>query len=458
MTGGAPAPDPAATADPAPVTPAAFAGLMARFDPPVDQALVGVSGGADSMALSLLMADWAAATGARLRAVTVDHRLRAGSTAEADRVRRWLTARGIQHRVLAWQDRPASADVGQAAARAARLDLLCADAARTPGTALVLAHTAEDQAETVLLRLAKASGVDGLAGIAADTTRMAPDGTPVRLLRPLLGIEKARLIATCQAAGQAWMDDPTNRNTRFARARLRAAKAALDREGLTVPGLVRVAERMADARAALEAVTAAALAEACAVSPFGAVTLGFGALRAHPREIRLRALDACLRAAGGGTWPADRSALADLDRRLAAGQTVRATLAGCALVTVGDWCVRIVREARGLPAPVRADGHSGVLDGRFRLTGGAGADPDVMLAPLGSGHRRRVGLEAIPDQVARTLPCLWRDDSPVAVPATGGDPAGRDGWHMAFIARGPLGPALCGSVRGLASAPVGNIY
>ncbi len=183
---------------------------------PAGPLAVAVSGGADSMALLCLAARW----GKRpLTALTVDHGLRAESAEEARRVKGWAEAQGVPHVTLAWRGEKPKANL-QAAARAARYGLLaqwCRDA-RVEG--LLLAHTLDDQAETVLLRLARGSGVNGLAAM-APATRLRG----VTLLRPLLGISRARIVATLEALRQPWIEDPSNEDTRFARVRLRKARA-----------------------------------------------------------------------------------------------------------------------------------------------------------------------------------------------------------------------------------------
>jgi tRNA(Ile)-lysidine synthetase-like protein len=203
---------------PEPVSDEEFAVRLDRlgpFDRPLRLA-VAVSGGPDSMALSLLAARWVRQRGGQFLALTVDHRLRPDSTAEAAATGAALARHDISHRILTWTDAPARASQDQA--RRARYDLL-GQACREAGIRdLAVAHQREEQAETVLLRLAKGSGIDGLAGMAA--WRTAPWG---RLLRPLLDLPKARLVATCAGFGAVPVDDPSNRRSRYARARLRAA-------------------------------------------------------------------------------------------------------------------------------------------------------------------------------------------------------------------------------------------
>ena len=206
---------------------AAFAALMARFAPfeARPHLAVAVSGGADSLALALLADGWARAESGRITALTVDHRLRPGSAEEAARVAHWLRHRAIAHVVLV-RDGPGFAGDVQAEARAARYRLLEGWCECQGVLHLLTAHHREDQAETVLLRLARGSGLDGLAGIAAVVERR-----DCRILRPLLTVPRASLAATLEARGQAWIEDPSNRDPAYARVRLRQAEAVLEREG-----------------------------------------------------------------------------------------------------------------------------------------------------------------------------------------------------------------------------------
>ncbi|NUB15861.1 tRNA lysidine(34) synthetase TilS, partial [Azospirillum brasilense] len=222
---------------------------------------VGVSGGADSLGLALLVQRWAAERAGDVLALIVDHGLRAESAAEAARVGGWLQARGIAHAILRWDGEKPPTGI-QEAARAARHRLL-AERCREEGILhLALAHHRDDQAETVLLRFGRGSGVDGLAAMAPVRA-----GGAVRVIRPLLDLPHDRLVVTCRAFGQEWIEDPSNRNPRFARARLRAAEEALAAEGLDAPRLTDLARRAARARNPLEAGTAALLAEAVEALP-----------------------------------------------------------------------------------------------------------------------------------------------------------------------------------------------
>ena len=177
---------------------------------------VAVSGGPDSLALTLLAARWAGQVGGTVQGLTVDHGLRPESAAEAEQVVAWLGTHGIGCRVLTWTG-PKPATGVQAAARSARYALLAAACREAGILHLLLAHHELDQAETACMRAERGSGLLGLAGMAAVSERAG-----LRLLRPLLRSAPERLKATLVAVAQPWLDDPGNVAQRFRRARLRS--------------------------------------------------------------------------------------------------------------------------------------------------------------------------------------------------------------------------------------------
>lgn len=247
--------------------------------------LLAVSGGPDSTAMMALAAEVAAGF-APLRFVvaTVDHGLRAASGAEAEAALARARALGLEARLLRWAPATAPARGLQQAAREARYRLLLDCAGACGARALMTAHNLDDQAETVLMRLAAGSGLDGLAGMAARSPLAGID-----VARPFLAIPKSRLVATCRARGLAFAEDPTNRDPAYARPRLRAAAPALASEGLSPARLARLARRAAASRDALEEYARRARARALlAEGEGGAVALDGRSLAREPFEILLR--------------------------------------------------------------------------------------------------------------------------------------------------------------------------
>jgi tRNA(Ile)-lysidine synthase len=225
-----------------------FAALMARLGPfePSPRLAVGVSGGPDSMALALLARGWARARGGEVLGLIADHGLRADSGAEAELTRRRLAAEGIGAVVLrlGLETGPRLAE----RARAARLCVLEVACASRGILHLLLAHHAGDQAETMLMRLLRRSGPDGLAAMAA-----LRETASVRILRPLLTVAPGRLLAVVAESGLAWVDDPSNHDRRTLRGRLRALRNDAPGTGGATRGLVAASLAYGAARAARDA-------------------------------------------------------------------------------------------------------------------------------------------------------------------------------------------------------------
>ncbi|MFQ5954527.1 MAG: tRNA lysidine(34) synthetase TilS [Kiloniellales bacterium] len=409
---------------------------------------VGVSGGADSMALCLLLKNWTETARGELVALTVDHGLRPDSHAEARRVGRWLARWGVTHRVLRWTG-PKPRHGIQAAARAARYRLMT-DWCHTAGFLhLALAHHRDDQAETVLLRLAGGSGLDGLAGMAAVSELAA-----LHLIRPLLDIPKAGLIATLSAFGQDWIEDPSNRDPRHQRGRLRAAWPVLEREGLTAARLAATAAKLGLARAALETETAALLA-AAAIHPEGYVRLDWQALMRAPAALARRALARCLMTVGGARYPPRSQRLERLFLALVADPAgAGRTLGGCR-VLARDGRLLLCREASAARERVPLSDRRSVLwDGRFLVPPArafglpAGG---VTVARLGGAGWRALeaaepalGQRLVPAAVRPSLPALIDRDGILAVPHLGytrRDATAYTAADIRFAPRNPLAPA-----------------
>jgi tRNA(Ile)-lysidine synthase len=326
--------------------------------------VLAVSGGPDSVALMWLAARWrrSLARGPDLLAVTIDHGLREEAAREARDVKQLARALKVEHRTMRWSGAKPNTGV-PAAARAERYRLLAQAARRVGASHVLTAHTRDDQAETLLMRLLRGSGIVGLSAMARESER---DG--VILARPLLGVAKSRLIATLDSAGIGYANDPTNHDTVFTRPRLRALLPLLAAEGGDARGLARLAARLARANAAVEVLTDGAeryLALKGRARPqqrareLDAQELDSQAFAALPEEIRLRLL---MRAINrfGHEGPAElgkvEALLEELDRSFAQKPkksgpkgrqiSLKQTLAG-ALVSVGRGRIRIE------PAPLR---------------------------------------------------------------------------------------------------------
>lgn len=340
-----------------PVSPVEARTLFAPFaDQP--RIVIAASGGPDSTALLWLAARWRAqrSSGPDILAITVDHGLRAESRREANGVKRLAKILGVTHRIVRWTGAKPKTGI-QEAARHARYALIAAEARRAGARHVLTAHTLDDQAETVLLRLLRGSGP---AGLQAMTERAPYPGEPgLVLARPLLPIPKARLIATLDKAGVAFADDASNRDPRHTRPRLRQIMPQLAAEGMTAERLATLARRLRRSEAALRRAVAEA-SEKVSLTPWGeGARIVFDRTRfeALPAEIALRLLGQAI-AHAGDEGPVELRKLEALFEALAhAGDSAfRRTLAG-AMVTAKAAEVVIERAPPRRTRPAKPAGR-----------------------------------------------------------------------------------------------------
>lgn len=411
---------------------AAFAPLI-RFP----RLALAVSGGADSMALLHLIARWRAESVERpdLTVLTVDHGLRAESREEAAMVAASAASLGLPHAILCWTRDERQSGGLQERARGARYDLMAAHCQAHDIPALVTAHHLDDQAETFLMRLKRGSGLDGLAAIPEESV-----WSGVAVLRPLLDIPKARLAATLTEAGIAWVEDPSNSDQRFERARMRGCSDVLAKLGLTPEALARSAQRLRRARAALDHVADAFLAEHGAMSEAGYCLIAREALIALPAEIALRVLARTVNAVGGRETPLRLAKLEALLASLVECPKAAHTLGGCRLQSVSQR-LGVFRETRGtgLPTLQLAPGERALWDNRFRVELEASADAPVTVGALGEARWRDLRasspwLAGLPRFAGATLPaCLERGS--IVLPRLGPGSDGDGEATVCFRAR-----------------------
>jgi tRNA(Ile)-lysidine synthase len=334
----------------------------------------------------------------------------------------------------------------QAAARSARYRLLEGWCGANGVLHLLTAHHREDQAETLLLRLARGSGLDGLACMSALVER-----AQCRILRPLLGLPRARLAATLAARGQDWIEDPSNRNPAYARVRVRQAERVLAAEGLGPERLADTALHLGRARLALEPMAARLLARAVWLHPAGFAWLDAARLAEAPAEVRLRALAAVIACVGGTDYPPRLSGLERLGDELANGLSAARTLGGC-LVLPRRGRVLVCREAEAVAAPVAvSEAAHAAWDGRFLAQ-----MPDVgtdggEIGALGVDATDGAGLldATIPPAARATLPALRHCGGVSAAPLLTYPQAGREAsLYVRFRPSRPLTGAGFALARG----------
>jgi tRNA(Ile)-lysidine synthase len=372
--------------------------------------IIAVSGGPDSIALMLLIAAWRERPPAVV--VTVDHGLRPEAADEAQLVAKNASALGLDSRIMT-PTIPRRGGNLQDLARRARYDCL-ANAAREAGfDTIVTAHHQDDQAETFLLRLARGSGVYGLASMREEEQL---DG--ITLLRPLLEVPRAALHAIASDSGLALVSDPSNVDPRFDRVRMRELMPSLAGRGIDATRLAETAGRLGRAAGAIDHYATGLLKEHFLSDALGAVSGPVAALKTVPEEVALRSLARVLRAVGGTDYTPRLSSIESLHDALVSAippAGLKRTLSGV-----------VIEAARGLLSARREWGREGladlaaapdstiVWDGRFRVTVPK-APGSLTVGALGRAGQRFRSAVAGSGALA-TLPAVFRNGTLFAVP------------------------------------------
>ena len=377
------------------------------------------------MALLLLAVD----AGQQVRAVTVDHGLRPEAAAEAAWVGRLCAGLGVPHDTLQWQGWTGAGNL-QDQARRARLSLI-ADWAMAAGLgAVALGHTQDDQAETVLMRLARRAGVDGLSAM---SDRRCAQG--VTWLRPLLSVSRDDLRAFLRARGQEWIEDPSNDALRFDRVKARRALVHLAPLGITPEVLAGVADQMRRARSALDHQTEAAARQIARIEG-GDVVMDRTGFQGLPAEIRRRVLVGALGWIGSADYGPRAASVQALLTAVEAGRG--GTLAGCR-VTLRPSTLRVAREWQAVRGMVAAPGQ--LWDRRWIVTG-----PDsngLEVKALGEAGLAMVAdwrKSGLPRASLMASPSVWRAGTLIAAPLARNAPGwraqlagGEDGYFLSLL-------------------------
>jgi tRNA(Ile)-lysidine synthase len=411
---------------------------MARLGPfePVPLLAVAVSGGADSLALTILVDDWARACGGSVIGLIVDHGLRPEAADEARLTARRLAERGIAARVLTLRDLrhgPALAE----RARQERYRALVTACAELDALHLLLGHHAGDQAETVAQRVLRGSASAGLAGMAC-----VVELPTVRLLRPLLAVPSEVLRGFLRDHGADWVEDPSNRDARALRVRLRVGLAQHEDAAAGIAAIGNAGAIAANVRAAEEERSAAALGAGVTLRPEGFAVL-------QTARLPTAALRPLIQLVSGAVYPPSPDAVADV-----ASSPAPATLAGVRLLPagrLGPGLLLMREEAAMAPAVPAIPGT--IWDGRFRLAGTATVPAGATLGALGDDAARFRVRDGLPTAVLRTLPALRVDGTLVAVPhLLYPDAAACERMHVTFSPPRPAcGAPFLGSNPALAA-------
>jgi len=405
---------------------------------------VAVSGGPDSMALALLARDWAAEQGGDITALIVDHGLRPESSAEALQVMQWLAQAGVRAEILPLH-LTATTSAMQEKARAARYAMLAGWCKEHHVLHLLLGHHADDQAETVVFRLMRGSGMTGLSGMA-----LQRESGDMRMLRPLLGVRKSDCKSFLSATRQPWVQDPSNQNRQFARTRIRQQ---LSSHGEASSRHLRaIAESAGSYRHTQETRVAERLMQSTQWHSEGFVTYRRIAGLSHLDEAEvLKAIFSMLRSGGE-----DAPRAKDIQRLIDAMDEEgikRRTLSGCVIEkAAGEGIYRVYREVHYLTARVPLDRSLVEWHGYKIKVPQSLIGQGLWIAKLGATGLKQVKPHLIeqgkpaalpPFRIAQTFPALWQLDVCLAAPHIGYDSTQSNGQTLtvSFCPAKPLAGA-----------------
>jgi tRNA(Ile)-lysidine synthase len=398
--------------------------LVAMLDKqPPKTLVVAVSGGADSMALTLLAHSWSQAHGWTCRAVTVDHRLRKESTVESQQVAMWLEAYGISHTTLTWEGEKPTHNI-QAAAREERYNLLSEYCHEQKAEYLLLAHHCGDQAETLLMRMLRGSGLRGLCGMASVSRRY-----DVTLFRPLLHIDKSVLTSFLQDMGQPWVEDPSNDKEDYDRVWIRKLLATHRDADVMSTRLSHTAQRLQTTWDYVSQQVTKEWRAHIHVSDMGYVSFSREwFVTAHP-EVQYQCLSEAFRLVSGEVVAPRSDNVAIMLQALQAEAPFRRTLHGC-LLSARNREVFISKEPHVVSGVVPVTGTSVQWD-RWQLQLSPSAVmryQDADIRALGEDgvqyirtHAPELIKKTLPKAILYTIPAIWRLEKVVAVPHIGYD-------------------------------------
>ncbi|MEM8655881.1 MAG: tRNA lysidine(34) synthetase TilS [Pseudomonadota bacterium] len=383
---------------------------------PPDRVGVAVSGGGDSVALMAALVRYCQDKGVELHVITVDHGLREGTKEEIALVTDLCAKWDLPHHVEYWTGWDGQGNL-QAAARDARYEIMADWAYANRISVIAVGHTADDQAETFLMRLARASGVDGLSAMPARFMRHG-----ITWVRPFLGIERSALRHYLQAAGIKWCEDPSNRSRDFERVRVRDVLTVLGTLGITTDKLIEVADHMGRAREALNWQTFLAAQDMAQVI-HGVIAIDLAKFRLLPQETARRLMVHTLNWTSQHTYPPRKDPVARAIAAVRTGQS--ATLDGCQ-VSVENGMIWVFRELNAVKDTVCEVGD--MWDDRW-LISGPEDDPEFEVRAL--GYEALSGIEGwrdigLPRAALAASPAVWYEDNLVAAPFVGFD----DDWTV----------------------------
>ncbi len=384
---------------------------------------IGVSGGADSVCLCLLVDEWVRQREGRAIALTVNHGLRAEALSEAEQVAEWMDNAGIEHHLLTWEDNKPETAI-QERARIARYELLETWCQVNGVLHLAMAHNRDDQNETYLMRLSHGSGPNGLAGMATIVEK-----PHVRVIRPLLTVPRRRLERTLDSRKHGWVDDPTNQSECFERIRVRRAFEGMKASDVSASSIAAKMRAYAIQRHDLEWLTAGAIARTIRFHAAGYATISVSALRELNGTVIRRTISRLVRTMGGLAYEPKMSAVDSVLEAVEATSErspVNRTLGRCRIVALTGDRLLICRENRHLPKPRRIEKPETIWwDNRLRIEVQPNTDEQgsaLVLKALGErGWKtlprpiKDVVRTQVPAPARYSLPAIYKDSRPTGI-------------------------------------------
>lgn len=378
---------------------------------------VAVSGGADSMALCLLLAEWAKFNQQKIVALTVDHGLRQGAAEEVLKVSNWLAVLDISHEILYWEGEKPTTGI-QAAARNARYRLMAHWCHENNFTVLMTAHHLEDQVETFLLRAERGSGLDGLASMRAVASLEG-----IALVRPLLSVSKVLLREFLIDRQQLWIEDPSNQNLAFQRTGIRQLVGRLKQRGLIPERILGLINHFRDLRQQFAEVVAVFFERAVRILPEAYGVVHLEALKLLPDPILERVLVQIISELSGKFYPPRRQRIKYSMENIKSAEISNFTLGGCHFIFKGSTVI-VCRDRRSISVKQVVAGDSFIWDGLFDVVI---SGPEGVKGKLGALGKKgwieivqkspELKYTPIPYFVKITLPTLFDDYGVVEVPS-----------------------------------------
>lgn len=400
---------------------------------------IAVSGGADSMALTLLANEWAKKNNCKITALTVNHAIRKESKSEAEQVSKWLQQKNIEHHILKWQGGNKTSNI-QSNARDARYRLMTDFCKSNNIPNLLVAHNKEDQAENVLLRLMRGSGVDGLCGMKNKTNIGKID-----IYRPLLNTAKAELRKFIKQQKQQWIEDPSNKDDKYARSRVRKFIESNDDSRLLINRLIDTAENITRSKSYIDEKIADDFAYVSQIMPEGYAILDADALCNLHIEAQYKILSKLIKNIGGSYYKPRFEKIITLHKNILNGTD--ATLGGCNVFKSkkknDSGKIYITREVSSIPCPLDVKSNSEIIwDERFCCNiGNLGID-NLRVGALGKEGFAQICKEnpslkkiKLPKQVIYSIPALKTLEKTLSAPHIGyyNDKKLKDGFRSIFL-------------------------